>query len=124
MSRSGATGLTGKETVIDAYCGTGTIGLWLAPYAQEVRGIETIPEAVEDAKANARETDGLMRAFTSARQRNSPRWVKEGMKPDVIIADPPRTGLDSLFLETVLRTKPKRFVYVSCNPSTLAKDCA
>ena len=73
MSRSGATGLTGKETVIDAYCGTGTIGLWLAPYAQEVRGIETIPEAVEDAKANARETDGLMRAFTSARQRNCRR---------------------------------------------------
>lgn len=116
--------MTGKETVIDAYCGTGTIGLWLAPYAQEVRGIETIPEAVEDAKANAQRNGRANASFhVGQAEELLPRWVKEGMKPDVIIADPPRTGLDSRFLETVLRTKPKRFVYVSCNPSTLAKDC-
>lgn len=120
----GAAGLTGKETVIDAYCGTGTIGLWLAPYAQEVRGIETIPEAVEDAKANAQRNGRANASFhVGQAEELLPRWVKEGLKPDVIIADPPRTGLDSRFLETVLRTKPKRFVYVSCNPSTLAKDC-
>lgn len=119
-----AAGLTGKETVIDAYCGTGTIGLWLAPYAKEVRGIETIPEAVEDAKANAQRNGRANASFhVGQAEELLPRWVKEGMKPDVIIADPPRTGLDSRFLETVLRTKPKRFVYVSCNPSTLAKDC-
>ena len=98
-------GLTGKETVIDAYCGTGTIGPWLAPYAQEVRGIETIPEAVEDAKANARRNGRANASFhVGQAEELPPRWVKEGMKPDVIIADPPRTGLDSLFLETVLRT--------------------
>ncbi|GIP57162.1 23S rRNA (uracil(1939)-C(5))-methyltransferase RlmD [Paenibacillus woosongensis] len=119
-----AAALTGKEVVVDAYCGTGTIGLWLAPYASEVRGIESIPEAVEDAKANAARNG---RDNTSFYEGNAeellPRWVKSGFKADVIIADPPRTGLDPRFIEAVLRTKPKRFVYVSCNPSTLAKDC-
>ncbi|WP_082112283.1 23S rRNA (uracil(1939)-C(5))-methyltransferase RlmD [Paenibacillus sp. DMB20] len=119
-----AAGLTGKETVIDAYCGTGTIGLWLAPYAKEVRGIESIPEAVEDAKQNAARNGRENASFhVGAAEELLPRWVKNGLKPDVIVADPPRTGLDRRFLETVLRTKPSRFVYVSCNPSTLAKDC-
>jgi len=121
--RAGAA-LTGKETVVDAYCGTGTIGLWLAPYAAEVRGIEVIPEAVEDAARNA-ERSGRDNAkfFAGEAEDLLPRWVKSGLTPDVIVADPPRTGLDRRFLDTVLRTKPKRFVYVSCNPSTLAKDC-
>lgn len=119
-----AAGLTGRETVVDAYCGTGTIGLWLAPYAGEVRGIESIPEAVEDARANA-ERNGRTNAefYEGHAEELLPRWVKSGFSPDVIIADPPRTGLDPRFIEAVLRTKPKRFVYVSCNPSTLAKDC-
>ncbi|AWB43905.1 23S rRNA (uracil(1939)-C(5))-methyltransferase RlmD [Paenibacillus sp. CAA11] len=119
-----AAGLTGKETVVDAYCGTGTIGLWLAPYAREVRGIESIAEAVQDAKDNA-ERNGRSNAsfYTGQAEELLPAWVKSGFKPDVIIADPPRTGLDPRFLESVLKTKPKRFVYVSCNPSTLAKDC-
>lgn len=119
-----ASGLTGRETVVDAYCGTGTIGLWLAPYAKEVRGIESIPEAVEDAKANAarngRDNAGF---YTGYAEELLPRWVKSGFSPDVIVADPPRTGLDPRFLEAVLKAKPKRFIYVSCNPSTLAKDC-
>jgi len=119
-----AAGLTGQETVIDAYCGTGTIGLWLAPYAKEVRGIETIPEAVEDARINAQRNGRTNASFhVGQAEELLPRWVKDGLRPDVIIADPPRTGLDPRFLETILRTKPKRFVYVSCNPSTLAKDC-
>lgn len=123
-SVKGAAALTGKETVIDAYCGTGTIGLWLAPYAKEVRGIETIAEAVEDAKENAARNGRSNVSFhVGAAEELLPRWVKGGLQPDVIIADPPRTGLDRRFLDTVLRTKPKRFVYVSCNPSTLAKDC-
>ncbi|OWA34483.1 23S rRNA (uracil(1939)-C(5))-methyltransferase RlmD [Saccharibacillus sp. O16] len=119
-----AAALTGKETVVDAYCGTGTIGLWLAPHASEVRGIEVIPEAVEDAKRNA-ERSGRSNAqfFAGEAEELLPRWAKAGLTPDVIVADPPRTGLDRRFLDTVLRTKPKRFVYVSCNPSTLAKDC-
>lgn len=119
-----AAGLTGKETVVDAYCGTGTIGLWLAPYAKEVRGIESIPEAVEDAKANAaRNGRDNAQFYAGYAEELLPRWVKSGFAPDVIVADPPRTGLDPRFLEAVLKTKPKRFVYVSCNPSTLAKDC-
>lgn len=119
-----AAGLTGQETVVDAYCGTGTIGLWLAPYAKEVRGIESIPEAVEDARANAERNGRVNASFhTGYAEELLPRWVKNGFSPDVIVADPPRTGLDHRFLEAVLRTKPKRFVYVSCNPSTLAKDC-
>ncbi|MEW4369374.1 23S rRNA (uracil(1939)-C(5))-methyltransferase RlmD [Paenibacillus kandeliae] len=119
-----AAGLTGKETVVDAYCGTGTIGLWLAPYAKEVHGIETIAEAVEDAKQNASRNGRNNATFHVGKAEELlPRWVKKGMTPDVIIADPPRTGLDRQFLDTVLRTKPKRMVYVSCNPSTLAKDC-
>ncbi|WP_025699197.1 23S rRNA (uracil(1939)-C(5))-methyltransferase RlmD, partial [Paenibacillus durus] len=119
-----AAGLTGRETVVDAYCGTGTIGLWLAPYAKEVRGIEAIPEAVEDAKQNAARNGRSNVSFhTGAAEELLPRWAKAGLTPDVIVADPPRTGLDPRFLEAVLRTKPNRFVYVSCNPSTLAKDC-
>ncbi|MGG6312281.1 23S rRNA (uracil(1939)-C(5))-methyltransferase RlmD [Paenibacillus macerans] len=119
-----AAGLTGRETVVDAYCGTGTIGLWLAPYAKEIRGIESIPEAVEDAKANAaRNGRGNAAFYAGYAEELLPRWVKAGFEPDVIVADPPRTGLDPRFLEAVLKTKPKRFVYVSCNTSTLAKDC-
>lgn len=119
-----AAALTGTETVVDAYCGTGTIGLWLAPHAAEVRGIEVIPEAVEDAARNA-ERNGRDNAefFAGEAEDLLPRWEKEGFGADVIVADPPRTGLDRRFIDTVLRTKPKRFVYVSCNPSTLAKDC-
>jgi len=119
-----AAGLTGKELVVDAYCGTGTIGLWLAPYAREVRGIEMIAEAVDDANKNAYHNNRDNASFYVGKAEELlPRWVKKGMSPDVIIADPPRTGLEQQFLETVLKTKPKRFVYVSCNPSTLAKDC-
>ncbi|MNB74733.1 23S rRNA (uracil-C(5))-methyltransferase RlmCD [compost metagenome] len=119
-----AAGLTGRETVVDAYCGTGTIGLWLAPYAREVRGIEAIPEAVEDAKQNAIRNGRTNASFhTGAAEELLPRWAKSGLTPDVIVADPPRTGLDARFLEAVLRVNPEKFVYVSCNPSTLAKDC-
>jgi 23S rRNA (uracil1939-C5)-methyltransferase len=117
-------GLTGKESVVDAYCGTGTIGLWLAPYAKEIRGIESIPEAVIDAKNNAKNNDmNNVSFYEGYAEELLPRWVKKGYKPDVIIADPPRTGLDSRFIEAVLYTKPEKFIYVSCNPSTLAKDC-
>lgn len=119
-----AASLTGRETVVDAYCGTGTIGLWLAPYAHAVRGIESIPEAVIDARSNADRNGRSNISFHEGlAEELLPRWAKAGLKPDVIVADPPRTGLDPRFLEAVLRTKPKRFVYVSCNPSTLAKDC-
>ncbi|XEC93702.1 23S rRNA (uracil(1939)-C(5))-methyltransferase RlmD [Paenibacillus tarimensis] len=119
-----ASALTGTETVVDAYCGTGTIGLWLAPYAREVRGIEVIAEAVEDAKRNAELNGRTNTSFYAGKAEELlPRWQKQGFRPDVIVADPPRTGCDPRLLRTIVETKPKRFVYVSCNPSTLAKDC-
>lgn len=119
-----AAALTGDELVIDAYCGTGTIGLWLAPFAREVRGIEAVPEAVEDARSNAR-LSGLDNAgfYAGEAERLLPEWVRQGIRPDVIVVDPPRTGCDRKLLQAIAQAKPRRLVYVSCNPSTLAKDC-
>ncbi|MEH7526698.1 23S rRNA (uracil(1939)-C(5))-methyltransferase RlmD, partial [Bacillus sp. JJ1503] len=118
-----AAGLTGKEKVVDAYCGVGTIGLWVAEQAAEIRGMDIIPESIEDAKKNATR-HGIKHAkyVTGKAEVLLPKWVKEGWKPDVIIVDPPRTGLDEQLLKTILKVKPKKVVYVSCNPSTLAKD--
>ncbi|WP_078382095.1 23S rRNA (uracil(1939)-C(5))-methyltransferase RlmD [Sutcliffiella halmapala] len=118
-----AAALTGKEKVVDAYCGVGTIGLWLADKAGEVRGMDTIPESIEDAQINA-EKHGYsnMKYVTGQAEKWLPKWVKEGWKPDTIVVDPPRTGCDEKLLKTVLEVQPQRFVYVSCNPSTLAKD--
>jgi len=119
-----AAALTGVERVVDAYCGTGTIALWLASQAAEVRGIEEVAEAVRDARENA-----ALNGIRNARFHQGkaevllPAWVREGYRPDVIVADPPRTGCDRKFLSAVLRVRPGRFVYVSCNPATLAKDC-
>ncbi|MBE4910583.1 23S rRNA (uracil(1939)-C(5))-methyltransferase RlmD [Bacillus luteolus] len=115
--------LTGKEKLVDAYCGVGTIGLWLAKEASEIRGMDTISESIEDAKKNAK-NHGISNALyvTGKAEQWLPKWVKEGWKPDVIVVDPPRTGCDDQLLQTILKVKPKKVVYVSCNPSTLAKD--
>lgn len=120
-----AAALTGKERVVDAYCGVGTIALWLAPDAKEVWGVEVTPEAVEDAKSNAT-LSGIKNArfFEGKAEDWLPRWVKEGLKPDVVVVDPPRTGCGKPLLDAVLKTKPARFIYVSCNPSSLARDVA
>lgn len=117
--------LTGKEKVVDAYSGVGTIGLWMAKDAKEVRGMDVIKESIIDANQNAKK-HGITNAnyYIGRAEDLLPKWVKEGFKPDVIIVDPPRTGCDDTFLKTVIKVKPKRFVYISCNPSTLAKDCA
>ncbi|QQE73830.1 23S rRNA (uracil(1939)-C(5))-methyltransferase RlmD [Brevibacillus composti] len=120
-----AAGLTGSELLFDLYCGTGTIALWLAPYAREVRGIEIIPEAVEDARKNAERNQAANAQFHVGRAEVlMPKWAKQGVKPDVVVVDPPRTGLDNALIRSLLEVKPKRIVYVSCNPSTLAKDIA
>jgi tRNA (uracil-5-)-methyltransferase len=118
-----AAALTGKEKVVDAYCGVGTIGLWLAKEAGEIRGMDIIPEAIEDAKKNAAK-HGFTNAtyMTGKAETLLPKWVKEGWKPDVVIVDPPRTGCDDQLLRTILQVKPKKIVYVSCNPSSLARD--
>lgn len=116
--------LSGQEKVIDAYCGVGTIALWLAPHAKEVRGIEIIEEAVIDARENAKLAGFMHVRFTTGKAEEiMPRWVKEGFIPDVVVVDPPRTGLDRRLMDAIAKVQPKRLVYVSCNPSTLAKDC-
>lgn len=118
-----AAALTGSEKIVDAYCGVGTIGLWLAKDAKEIRGMDTIEESIVDARKNAKD-HGFEHAtyVTGPAEKWMPQWVKEGWKPDVIVVDPPRTGCDDKLLKTILQVKPKKVVYVSCNPSTLAKD--
>ncbi|MFK9094008.1 23S rRNA (uracil(1939)-C(5))-methyltransferase RlmD [Bacillus salipaludis] len=118
-----AAALTGKEKVVDAYCGVGTIGLWLADQAVEVRGMDVIPESIEDAKKNAKRHGFTNTKYVPGKAEEVlPKWVKKGWKPDVIVVDPPRTGLDNQLIQTILQVKPEKLIYVSCNPSTLAKD--
>ncbi|ASA25619.1 23S rRNA (uracil(1939)-C(5))-methyltransferase RlmD [Paenibacillus donghaensis] len=116
-------GLTGKETVIDAYCGIGTISLFLAQHAKQVYGVEIVPEAIEDARANA-QLNGMNNVTfeVGASEDVIPAWKEQGITPDVIVVDPPRKGCDARLLDTILEMKPERVVYVSCNPSTLARD--
>jgi 23S rRNA (uracil1939-C5)-methyltransferase len=115
--------LTGKETIVDAYCGIGTIGLYLAGHAAKIYGVESVPEAVEDARHNA-EMNGIDHTVfeTGAAEEVMPRWLKEGIRPDVIIVDPPRKGCAPELLDAAVEMGPRRLVYVSCNPSTLARD--
>jgi 23S rRNA (uracil1939-C5)-methyltransferase len=116
-------GLTGNETVIDAYCGIGTISLFLAQHAKKVYGVEIVPEAIEDARVNA-ELNGMshVQFEVGASEDVIPRWKEQGVEADVIVVDPPRKGCDAKLLETILEMKPERVVYVSCNPATLARD--
>ncbi|NRD78134.1 23S rRNA (uracil(1939)-C(5))-methyltransferase RlmD [Bacillus sp. BRMEA1] len=118
-----AAGLTGKEKIVDAYCGVGTIGLWMADQAAEVRGMDIIPESIEDAKKNAKRHGFTNTKYVPGKAEEIlPKWVKKGWNPDVIVVDPPRTGLDRNLIQTILQVKPEKLIYVSCNPSTLAKD--
>ena len=115
--------LTGEESVIDAYCGIGTISLFLAQKAKKVFGVEIVPEAIEDAKRNA-ELNGISNAEFAVGEAEVviPEWYKQGNQADVIVVDPPRKGCDEALLKTILDMKPKKVVYVSCNPGTLARD--
>ncbi|MBE0339106.1 23S rRNA (uracil(1939)-C(5))-methyltransferase RlmD [Paenibacillus sp. 23TSA30-6] len=116
-------GLTGKETVIDAYCGIGTISLFLAQHADQVYGVEIVKEAIEDARSNALLNNMRNVKFeVGASEDVIPAWKEQGITADVIVVDPPRKGCDPRLLETILEMKPERVVYVSCNPSTLARD--
>ncbi|MBM7704260.1 23S rRNA (uracil(1939)-C(5))-methyltransferase RlmD [Metabacillus iocasae] len=115
--------LTGEETVIDAYCGIGTISLFLAQQAKKVYGVEIVPEAIEDAKRNAvlNHIENAEFAVGEA-EVVIPNWYKEGITADVMVVDPPRKGCDEALLNTIIEMKPKRVVYVSCGPATLARD--
>ncbi len=118
-----AAALTGQEKVVDAYCGVGTIGLWLADEAKEVRGMDIVAESIYDAKQNAEKHGFTHTTYeTGTAEEWIAKWSHEGFVPDVLTVDPPRTGLADSLLKTILNVRPKRFVYTSCNPSTLAKD--
>ena len=113
------------ETVLDLYCGAGTIGLSMAKDVKKVIGVEIIPEAVEDAKTNAKINDINNAEFYCADASEAAKMLKEkGIKPDCIILDPPRKGCDGALIKTVSEMNPERVVYVSCDPATLARDCA
>lgn len=115
--------LTGNEHVIDAYCGIGSISLFLAQQAKHVYGVEIVPEAIEDAKRNAllNEMENVIFEVGKA-EEVIPAWYKQGIEAEVIVVDPPRKGCDEALLQTIIAMKPKRVVYVSCNPATLARD--
>ena len=123
--------LTGEETVWDCYCGIGTISLFLAQKAKQVYGLEIVPEAIENAKKNA-EKNGLHNTefYVGAAEEVLPKWVEEqkregkdvGNLVDVVSLDPPRKGCDEACLSAVLELSPKRIVYVSCDPGSLARD--
>ena len=117
-------GLTGNETVWDMYCGIGTISLFLAKKAKKVYGVEIIPSAIEDAKKNAI-MNGLdnIEFYCGKAEEVVPKLYREnGIKPDVIVVDPPRKGCDISLLDTISDMSPERLVYVSCDPATLARD--
>ena len=117
--------LTGRETVIDAYCGIGMIGLCAAPLAKQVIGVERNPAAVKDAAANARRNKIANARFVCA---DATEWMAaaagEGLRPDVVFLDPPRAGSTPECIAAVNKMKPRRVVYVSCDPETLARDVA
>ncbi|MBR3613700.1 MAG: 23S rRNA (uracil(1939)-C(5))-methyltransferase RlmD [Clostridia bacterium] len=116
--------LTGNETVFDLYCGIGTIGIFASKNVKKLYGIETVPEAIEDAWKNAK-INNLANAefFVGDVEKTLPEFIKErNIIPDVVFVDPPRKGCDKTALDTLLQIEPKRIVYVSCNPATLARD--
>ena len=117
-------GLTGNETVWDLYCGIGTISLFLARQAKQVYGVEIVPQAIDDARQNA-VRNGIDNAkfYVGKAEEVLPHlYETEGIFADVIVVDPPRKGCDEECLNTILKMRPKRLVYVSCDSATLARD--
>lgn len=115
--------LTGKERVIDAYCGIGTIGLIASDGAAETLGIELNPDAVRDAIRNAKMNDSRrIRFYQADAGAYMVQMAEQGEQADVVFMDPPRAGSDEAFLSSVVKLAPERIVYISCNPETLARD--
>src|SRR5699024_3078819 len=115
--------LSGEEVVVDAYSGIGTMTLALAEQAKQVYGVEIVPQAIENAQTNAQDNAIENVEFEVA---DAGDWLVEkantGLEVDVVVVDPPRKGLTTEFINAVLEIQPERMVYVSCNPSTLARD--
>ncbi len=116
-------GLDGSQTVIDAYCGIGTISLAAAKHAKQVYGVEIVPAAIRDAKRNAKH-NGIKNArfYVGKAEDQFAKWQAQGLKPDVVIVDPPRKGLAASLIEATGKMGPQKVVYVSCNPATLVRD--
>lgn len=114
---------TGTEVVYDLYCGIGTISLFISKYAKKVYGIEVVPEAIEDAKENAK-LNNVENAefFVGEVEKVLPKMYNQGKKADIVFVDPPRKGLDNTTISTILSIEPKKIIYISCNPATLARD--
>lgn len=118
-------GLTGDETVFDAYCGTGTITLFLSQKAKKVYGVEIILQAIENANINAKENNvNNVEFFVGESEVVIPDLINKGIKADVVVVDPPRKGCDVKLLNAITNIDAKKIVYVSCDPSTLARDLA
>lgn len=117
-------GLTGRELVVDAYCGAGSIALFMARHAARVVGIEILPEAVRDARENAKRAglSGKAEFFPGRVEAALPEMLRKGLKPDVVVVDPPRKGLEGALTKALVEAAPPRIVYVSCDPGTLARD--
>jgi 23S rRNA (uracil1939-C5)-methyltransferase len=117
-------GLTGNELVYDLYTGTGTIACFVAKKAKQVIGIEYVPEAIEDAKVNAKNNGLDNTLFYAGDMKNilTQEFINQHGKPDVIITDPPRDGMHTDVIDTILFAAPRKIVYVSCNPATQARD--
>ena len=115
--------LTGDEIVLDTYCGIGTIAIYMAENARHVYGVEVVPSAINDANQNATKNQLENTTFVCGKAEEVIlKWKVEGIRPDVVMVDPPRKGCDETFLETILELNPKRIVYISCNPSTQQRD--
>ncbi|MBQ7637806.1 MAG: 23S rRNA (uracil(1939)-C(5))-methyltransferase RlmD [Clostridia bacterium] len=115
----------GAKTLVDLYCGTGTIGLTMADKVERLIGVEIVPDAVKDAKINAKLNAAENTQFICADAAAAAKELKNrGIRPDAVILDPPRKGCDAELLKTVAEMEPERIVYVSCDPATLARDCA
>jgi 23S rRNA (uracil1939-C5)-methyltransferase len=115
--------LTGEETVFDLYCGTGTIALYLAREAKKVIGVDTVAAAVADAVTNA-QLNGITNAefYLARAEEIVPKLLSRGCRADVVVVDPPRKGCATKLLATLKEMRPRRLVYVSCDPATLARD--
>ncbi|MBR6789479.1 MAG: 23S rRNA (uracil(1939)-C(5))-methyltransferase RlmD, partial [Oscillospiraceae bacterium] len=112
-----------SDLLCDVYCGAGTITLTMARHCREAVGIEIVPAAVENAKRNA-VLNGISNVSFRAGKAEEllPRMIADGLRPDVIVVDPPRKGLDPAVIRAMAQAGPDRLVYVSCNPATLARD--
>lgn len=114
--------LRGDETIVDAYCGTGTIGLFMARRARRIVGVEIVSSAIADAKKNARENNIRNAQFIVGDAVKVLPKLAENFFADVVVVDPPRAGCDKKILETFAQMRPEKIIYVSCNPATLARD--